>query len=223
LAPNEAQQSNPKTLSGIEVKRVYSGEDAPRLQEDSGSFPYTRGIYPEMYRKRLWTIREYSGFGTSAETNKRLRFMLDQGQTGLSLAFDLPTQLGLDSDNPRSIGEIGRVGVAVSLLGDVQAIFRGIDLGKVSTSMTINSTAPMLFSMYAAAAEGSGVPKAEIRGTVQNDPIARHRPRGVFGEELSEVAPHQHKRLPHPRGRVHSRAGACLHLLGRNNLHQCSP
>jgi methylmalonyl-CoA mutase N-terminal domain/subunit len=180
LASNEAQQNNPKTLSGIDVRRVYSGEDSQRLQEEPGKYPYTRGIYPEMYRKRLWTIREYSGFGTSAETNRRLRFMLDQGQTGLSLAFDLPTQLGLDSDNPRSMGEIGRVGVAVSVLDDVQAIFRGIDLGKVSTSMTINSTAPVLFSMYAAVAEGSGVPRAEVRGTVQNDVLKEFIARNTY-------------------------------------------
>ena len=180
MAANEAEQNNPKTISGIEVRRVYSGEDSPRLQEEPGKYPYTRGIHPEMYRKRLWTIREYSGFGTSAETNKRLRFMLDQGQTGLSLAFDLPTQLGLDSDNPRSMGEIGRVGVAVSYLGDVQAIFKGIDLGKVSTSMTINSTAPILFSMYAAAAESSGVPTSEVRGTVQNDVLKEFIARNTY-------------------------------------------
>ena len=180
MASNEAQQSDPKTISGIDVRRVYSGEDSPRLQEEPGKYPYTRGIYPEMYRKRLWTIREYSGFGTSVETNKRLRFMLDQGQTGLSLAFDLPTQLGLDSDNPRSMGEIGRVGVAVSVLDDMQAIFRGIDLGKVSTSMTINSTAPVLFSMYAAAAEGSGVPRGEVRGTVQNDVLKEFIARNTY-------------------------------------------
>jgi len=180
MASTEEEQKNPKTLSGIEVKRYYaSGESSP-LQEEPGKYPFTRGIYPEMYRKRLWTVREYSGFGTSAETNKRLRYMLDQGQTGLSLAFDLPTQLGLDSDNPRSMGEIGRVGVAVSILDDVQAIFHGIDLGKVSTSMTINSTAPILFSMYAAVAEGSGLPKSEVRGTVQNDVLKEFIARNTY-------------------------------------------
>jgi len=180
LVSSDSEQSNPKTVSGIEVGRVYSGEDPPKLLEEPGKYPYTRGIYPEMYRRRLWTIREYSGFGTSAQTNKRLRFMLDQGQTGLSLAFDLPTQLGLDSDNPRSMGEIGRVGVAVSVLDDVQSIFKGIDLGKVSTSMTINSTAPILFSMYAAAAENSGVPKTEVRGTVQNDVLKEFIARNTY-------------------------------------------
>jgi methylmalonyl-CoA mutase, N-terminal domain len=180
LAPTEEEQRSPKTLSGIEVGRFYSPAESHLLQEEPGKYPYTRGIYPEMYRKRLWTIREYSGFGTSAETNKRLRFMLDQGQTGLSLAFDLPTQLGLDSDNARAMGEIGRVGVAVSIQDDVQAIFAGIELGKVSTSMTINSTAPILFSMYASVAEGLGVPKAEVRGTVQNDVLKEFIARNTY-------------------------------------------
>ena len=180
MASTEVEQKNPKTLSGIEVKRCYSPGDFHSVQDEPGKYPYTRGIYPEMYRRRLWTVREYSGFGTSAETNKRLRFMLDQGQTGLSLAFDLPTQLGLDSDNPRSMGEIGRVGVAVSTLDDVRAVFQEIDLGKVSTSMTINSTAPILFSMYAAVAEGSGLPKSEVRGTVQNDILKEFIARNTY-------------------------------------------
>ncbi len=169
-----------KTLSGIEVKPVHSAGETPPLTEDPGRYPFTRGIYPEMYRKRLWTIREYSGFGTSSETNKRLKFMLDQGQTGLSLAFDLPTQLGLDSDNQRALGEIGRVGVAVSILDDVHDIFGGIDLGGVSTSMTINATAPILFSMYTAAAEETGVPKTEVRGTVQNDILKEFIARNTY-------------------------------------------
>ena len=150
------------------------------MDEKPGEYPYTRGIYPEMYRRRLWTMREYSGFGTSAETNRRLKFMLEQGQTGLSLAFDLPTQLGLDSDNSRSMGEIGRVGVAISVIDDMRQVFRGIDLQKVSTSMTINSTAPILFSMYAAVAEESGVPKAEVRGTVQNDVLKEFIARNTY-------------------------------------------
>jgi len=180
LTSTEGEQKNAKTLSGIDVERFYSLGESHPLQEEPGKYPYTRGIYPEMYRRRLWTIREYSGFGTSAETNKRLRYMLDQGQTGLSLAFDLPTQLGLDSDNARSMGEIGRVGVAVSVLDDVQAIFEGIELGRVSTSMTINSTAPILFSMYASIAEGMGVPKAEVRGTVQNDVLKEFIARNTY-------------------------------------------
>jgi methylmalonyl-CoA mutase, N-terminal domain len=180
LAPSDAPNSEQKTLSGIEVKRVHTQKDSPPAEEMPGEYPFTRGIYPEMYRRRLWTMREYTGFGTSSETNRRLRFMLDQGQTGLSLAYDLPTQLGLDSDNPRSMGEIGRVGVAVSILDDVKSIFQGIDLGKVSTSMTINATAPVLFSMYAAVAQDSGVPKEEIRGTVQNDILKEFIARNTF-------------------------------------------
>lgn len=174
------EPSESRTLSGVEVKPFHSPSESPPVKEAPGEFPYTRGIYREMYRKRLWTIREYSGFGTSSETNKRLRFMLEQGQTGLSLAFDLPTQLGLDSDNPRALGEIGRVGVAVSMIDDVRNVFRGIDLGKVSTSMTINATAPILFSMYVAIAEGSGVPKDEIRGTVQNDILKEYLARNTY-------------------------------------------
>ncbi len=176
----QVQSPEPKTLSGIEAGRFHPPGESPPLEEKPGEYPYTRGIYPEMYRKRLWTMREYSGFGTSFETNKRLKFMLEEGQTGLSLAFDLPTQLGLDSDSPRSLGEIGRVGVAVSVLDDMRDIFRGIDLGKVSTSMTINATAPVLFSMYAAVAEDSGVPRAEIRGTVQNDILKEFIARNTY-------------------------------------------
>ncbi len=154
--------------------------ESPAPTERPGEFPFTRGIYPEMYRKRVWTMREYSGFGTSFETNARLKYMLEQGQTGLSLAFDLPTQLGLDSDNPRSMGEIGRVGVAVSVLDDMKEVFGGIDLGKVSTSMTINATAPILFSMYTTVAETSGVPRGEVRGTVQNDVLKEFIARNTY-------------------------------------------
>jgi methylmalonyl-CoA mutase N-terminal domain/subunit len=178
--PDLEPSKEPKTPSGIGVKTAHlSGDSAPGA-ERPGEYPYTRGIYPEMYRRRLWTMREYSGFGTSTETNRRLRFMLEQGQTGLSLAFDLPTQLGLDSDNPRSMGEIGRVGVAASIVDDIREVFRGIDLGRVSTSMTINATAAILFSMYAAAAEGAGVPKGDVRGTVQNDILKEFIARNTY-------------------------------------------
>ena len=176
---SEAQRTA-RTLSGIEARPFHASGETPPRSENPGEFPYTRGIYPEMYRKRLWTMRQYSGFGTSQETNRRLRFMLSQGQTGLSLAFDLPTQLGLDSDSPRALGEVGRVGVAVSALSDVQDIFRGIDLGKVSTSMTINATAAILFSMYVAAAEDSGAQRGEVRGTVQNDILKEFIARNTY-------------------------------------------
>ena len=179
MAPDDKPQEL-KTLSGIEVKSLYTSDGSTALQEKPGQFPYTRGIYPEMYRKRLWTMREYSGFGTSVDTNKRLKFMLEQGQTGLSLAFDLPTQLGLDSDSPRSLGELGRVGVAISIQDDMRDVFEGINLAKVSTSMTINSTAPILFSMYAAVAEETGVPKEEVRGTVQNDVLKEFIARNTY-------------------------------------------
>ncbi len=172
--------SETKTPSGIGAKPFHSKEDSALPDERPGVYPYTRGIYGEMYRKRLWTMREYSGFGTSSDTNKRLRYMLEQGQTGLSLAFDLPTQLGLDSDNPRALGEIGRVGVAISVVDDMRSVFSCIDLGKVSTSMTINATAPILFSMYVGVAEESKVPRTEIRGTVQNDILKEYLARNTF-------------------------------------------
>jgi len=176
----QLESSESRTLSGVDVKPFHSPSESLPVKEAPGEFPYTRGIYGEMYRKRLWTMREYLGFGTSEETNRRLRFMLEQGQTGLSLAFDLPTQLGLDSDSPRALGEIGRVGVAVSMIDDMRKVFRGIDLGKVSTSMTINATAPILFSMYVAIAEESGIPRGEIRGTVQNDILKEYLARNTY-------------------------------------------
>jgi methylmalonyl-CoA mutase N-terminal domain/subunit len=169
-----------KAEESEEPKPFYAAADSEALGESPGEYPYTRGIYPEMYRKKVWTMRQYSGFGTAKETNERLRFMLSQGQTGLSIAFDLPTQLGLDSDNARSFGEIGKTGVAVSIIDDMHEIFNGIDLKQVSTSMTINSTAPILFSMYAAIAEEQGAKPDEVRGTVQNDILKEYLARNTF-------------------------------------------
>ena len=163
-----------------EKKAYFGADDSPRPAEAPGEYPYTRGIYPTMYRNRLWTMRQYMGFGTARETNKRLRYLLSQGETGLSLAFDLPTQLGLDSDNDRSLGEIGKVGVAISILDDMNEVFRGISLKQVSTSMTINATAPILFSMYVAIAEEQGAKAAEVRGTVQNDILKEYLARNTF-------------------------------------------
>jgi methylmalonyl-CoA mutase N-terminal domain/subunit len=163
-----------------EPKPHYGVEDAPQREEAPGAYPYTRGIYPTMYRNRLWTMRQYMGFGAAKETNQRLRYLLSQGETGLSIAFDLPTQLGLDSDNPRSFGEIGKVGVAVSILEDMREVFKGISLKQVSTSMTINATAPVLFSMYAAIAEEQGAKPEEVRGTVQNDILKEYLARNTF-------------------------------------------
>ena len=150
-----------KTDSGIEVRKIYSDSDIQARNVSSlgspGEFPYTRGIYPEMYRGRLWTMRMYSGFGSAEETNNRFKFLLENGQTGLSLAFDLPTQTGRDSDNPQSEGEVGRTGVAISSLNDMMTCFKSIPLDRVSTSMTINSTASTLLALYIVVAEQQGV------------------------------------------------------------------
>jgi methylmalonyl-CoA mutase, N-terminal domain len=134
-----------------------------------GEFPYTRGVYRDMYRSRLWTMRQYAGFGTAEESNRRYQYLLSQGTTGLSVAFDLPTQMGLDSDHPMASGEVGRVGVAISSLADMEVLFRGIPLEKVSTSMTINSTAAILLAFYALVARRQGADWKKLSGTIQND------------------------------------------------------
>src|SRR5438874_6825996 len=146
-----------RTETGIEVKPVYTAADAPRELEPAGEYPYTRGPYPDMYRGRPWTIRQYAGFASAEETNARFRYLLDRGQTGLSVAFDLPTQLGYDSDDPRAEGEVGRTGVAIDSLADVELLFDGIPLGEVSTSMTINAPAALLLLLYELVAEQQGV------------------------------------------------------------------
>jgi methylmalonyl-CoA mutase, N-terminal domain len=158
------------TMSGIENEPLYT-EDNVEIGELGypGAYPYTRGVYPSMYRGRLWTMRQFAGFGTAAETNVRFRYLLEHGQTGLSTAFDMPTLMGYDSDHPRSLGEVGREGVAVDSLDDMQTLFSGIPLGDVSTSMTINSPAAMLLAFYACVGELQGVPVASLRGTVQTD------------------------------------------------------
>src|ERR671916_2193916 len=162
-----------KTDSNVPVKRVFANNDLKNydglLEEEPGKYPYTRGLYPDMYRERLWTMRQYSGFGSAEETNKRFKFLLDHGQTGLSLAFDLPTQTGRDSNNPQSEGEVGRTGVAISSIEDMMACFAAIPLDKVSTSMTINSTASTLLALYVTVANTQGIPASQIRGTTQND------------------------------------------------------
>jgi methylmalonyl-CoA mutase, N-terminal domain len=145
-----------------------------------GAFPFTRGVYPGMYTSRLWTMRQYAGFGTAEETNERFRKLLAAGQTGLSVAFDLPTQMGYDSDHPQALGEVGRVGVAVSTVDDLAALFRGIPLGRVSTSMTINATAAILLAMYVVVGEEQGVPRTELAGTVQNDVLKEYVARGTY-------------------------------------------
>jgi len=161
------------TLSGLDVPALATPEsvdvDYERDLGYPGEFPFTRGVYPSMYRGRLWTMRQFAGFGSAAETNERFRFLLDHGQTGLSTAFDMPTLMGLDSDHARSLGEVGREGVAVDSVDDMRDLFAGIPLGEVSTSMTINSPAAMLLAFYVCVAEEQGVPRAALRGTIQTD------------------------------------------------------
>src|SRR5881227_3897576 len=158
-----------ETDSGIELKPVYGADDAPRPLEPPGEYPFTRGPYRDMYRGRPWTIRQYAGFASAEETNRRFRYLLERGQTGLSVAFDLPTQLGYDSDDPRALGEVGRTGVAIDSLADMELLLDGIPLGEVSTSMTINAPASLLLLLYELVAEEQGVPAHDLRGTVQND------------------------------------------------------
>ncbi len=166
--------------SGIEIKPVYTAADAPAEPELPGTPPYTRGIYPDMYRGRPWTIRQYAGFASAEESNARYRYLLEQGQSGLSVAFDLPTQLGLDSDDPRAEGEVGRTGVAIDSLADMEVLLAGIPLDRVSTSMTINAPAALLLSLYELVAERGGVAPAALRGTVQNDILKEYIARGNY-------------------------------------------
>jgi methylmalonyl-CoA mutase N-terminal domain/subunit len=170
------------TDSGIELRPLYGPEDlAPDFElEPLGEPPFTRGIYPSMYRGRLWTMRQYAGMGTAAETNARFRYLLEHGQTGLSVAFDLPTQMGYDSDHPRAEGEVGRTGVAIDSVEDVARLFEGIPLDRVSTSMTINSTAPILLLLYELVAEEQGIEASRLSGTVQNDLLKEYAARGTY-------------------------------------------
>jgi methylmalonyl-CoA mutase N-terminal domain/subunit len=172
-----------KTDSGFSVKSVYNRNSIAKKNikdEKPGKYPFTRGIHDLMYRQRLWTMRQYSGFGSAEETNNRFKFLLDHGQTGLSLAFDLPTQTGRDSDNPQSEGEVGRTGVAISSIEDMLTCFDAIPLDKVSTSMTINSTASTLLSLYITVAESQGIPPASLRGTTQNDILKEYIARNTY-------------------------------------------
>jgi methylmalonyl-CoA mutase N-terminal domain/subunit len=172
------------TPSGIPVKAVYRPADADLNYAsdigEPGEWPYTRGVQPTMYRGRVWTMRQYAGFGTARETNERFRHLLDAGQTGLSVAFDLPTQMGLDSDSPRSQGEVGRAGVAIDTVDDMHRLFEAIPLDTVSTSMTINATAATLLAMYIVAAEERSVPRAALSGTIQNDILKEYIARGTY-------------------------------------------
>lgn len=174
-----------ETNTGIKVKLFYDSTDIPQFTYETslgnpGQYPYTRGIYPSMYRGRLWTMRQYAGFSTSENTNSRFKFLLNQGQTGLSLALDLPTQLGLDSNDPLAKDDVGKLGVAIDTLKDMEEIFGGIPLDQISTSFTINATASILLAMYVVTAEKQGVSSDKLRGTIQNDIIKEYIARGTY-------------------------------------------
>src|SRR6266849_6645799 len=173
------------TISGLPIDRLYTPESLPQWNPEEalgypGEFPYTRGIYPTMYRGRFWTMRQYAGFGSAVESKQRYRYLLSKGQAGLSVAFDLPTQIGMDSDHPLAQGEVGKVGVAIDSLEDMEALFDGIPLEKVSTSMTINATAAILLCLYVAVAKKQGASLAKLSGTVQNDILKEYIARGTY-------------------------------------------
>ncbi len=174
------EENRRETDSGIEIKPVYTADDAGTPLEAPGEFPFTRGPYPTMYRGRPWTIRQYAGFASAEETNQRFRYLLGRGQTGLSVAFDLPTQLGYDSDDPRALGEVGRTGVAIDSLADMEILFDRIPLAEVSTSMTINAPASLLLLLYELVAEQQGTAGDKLRGTVQNDVLKEYAARGNY-------------------------------------------
>src|SRR5687768_10323770 len=226
------------TISGLGVEPLYTPDnvevDYERDLGYPGVYPYTRGVYPSMYRGRLWTMRQFAGFGTAEETNTRFRYLLEHGQTGLSTAFDMPTLMGYDSDHERSLGEVGREGVAVDSLADMETLFSGIPLGEVSTSMTINSPAAMLLAFYLVVGEQQGAPRDDPDG----HPQGVHRPEGVdLPARALDAARRGHDRVlragdaalasdldlgvPHSRGRVECRAGARVHPRQRVRVRRC--
>jgi methylmalonyl-CoA mutase N-terminal domain/subunit len=179
----KAQERKPvfTTTSGIELKQAFTAADVGDLEiGEAGAYPFTRGVQPTMYRGRFWTMRQYAGYATAEDSNRRYRYLLDQGQTGLSVAFDLPTQIGYDADDPMALGEVGKVGVSISSLRDMKQLFEGIPLDKVSTSMTINAPATVLLAMYIAVAKAQGVASNQLRGTVQNDILKEYIARGTY-------------------------------------------
>ena len=227
--------------SGIPIARVYTPLDMADFDYMQklgfpGQYPYTRAVQPTMYRGRFWTMRQYAGFGTAEETNERYHFLLKSGQTGLSVAFDLPTQIGYDSDHPLALGEVGKVGVAIDSLADMERLFEGIPLDKVSTSMTINSPGAVLLAMYLAVAEKQGVTLGQAAGhhperhsegiflpghlhlpapALHAD---HHRHLRVLHQGSAPLEHHQHQRLPHPGSRLHRGAGSRLHPGQRHRL-----
>ena len=185
LARSAERKERFETTSGIEIKRVYTSEDTQDGDYQDkldfpGQYPFTRGVQPTMYRGRFWTMRQYAGFGTAEESNQRYRYLLEQGQTGLSVAFDLPTQMGRDSDHAMAAGEVGRAGVAIDSLADMETLLAGIPLDKVSTSMTINATASILLALYLVVAEKQGVAWDQVNGTIQNDLLKEYIARGTY-------------------------------------------
>jgi len=185
LSKNPERRKDFQTTSGIEIHRVFSPPDMAESDYSRdlnlpGEFPYTRGVQPTMYRGRFWTMRQYAGFGSAEDTNRRYRYLLEHGQTGLSVAFDLPTQIGYDSDHPLAQGEVGKVGVAIDSLRDMEVLFNQIPLEKVSTSMTINAPAAILLAMYIVVAEKQGIPPDQLNGTIQNDILKEYSSRGTY-------------------------------------------
>jgi methylmalonyl-CoA mutase, N-terminal domain len=185
VADQPERRQSFRTTSDLEIADLYTADDLAAWDEETelgypGEYPFTRGVQPTMYRGRLWTMRQYAGFGTAEETNRRFRYLLDQGQTGLSVAFDLPTQMGYDPDAPEALGEVGRVGVPISSLDDMRALLEGLPLGEITTSMTINATAAILLGFYVAVADEQGVPRDRLGGTVQNDILKEYIARGTY-------------------------------------------
>ncbi|MBM3285152.1 MAG: methylmalonyl-CoA mutase [Candidatus Aminicenantes bacterium] len=185
MTPEKERKDEFVTSSEIRIKPVYESSDLASFDPKKdlgtpGSFPFTRGVYPSMYRGKLWTMRQYAGFGTAEESNRRYRFLLAQGQTGLSVAFDLPTQVGLDSDHPQARGEVGKVGVAIDSVHDMETLFRAIPLDRVSASMTINATAAIVLAMYLAVARQKRIPWTKLSGTIQNDLLKEYIARGTY-------------------------------------------
>src|ERR1700727_678327 len=183
--PRSASKKQAASPSGLPMDAVVTAQDLPGFDPERnlsfpGEFPFTRGVYPTMYRGRLWTPRQYAGFGSATESNERYRYLLAQGVKGLSVAFDLPTQIGMDSDHPLALGEVGKVGVAIDSLEDMQTLFNGIPLEAVSTSMTINSTAAILLALYVAVAKQQGANLQRLAGTVQNDVLKEYIARGTY-------------------------------------------
>src|ERR671935_1786243 len=185
LAAAPTREQPPTTVSGVPIEALYTPDNLKGFDPDTdlgypGQYPFTRGVHASMYRSRLWTMRQFAGFGTARQTNARFRFLLEKGQTGLSTAFDLPTLMGLDSDDPRALGEVGRLGVAVDTLDDVRQLFAGIDLAQVSVSMTINAPAIVIMAFFLANAQDQGIEWRQLRGTIQNDILKEFHAQNEF-------------------------------------------